>query len=652
MMTGMTLAALAVFAATEVKVSEFGFKPGDSTAAIQKAFASGAKRIVFDAQPSAWVTAQPIFPKSGMEIVLEKGVVLEAKRGTFRGLYDCLFDLRDVDDVTIRGAGATPSGSRLTMHKEDYASYERSQHRHGIAIRGSHNITVEGLIVERSGGDGIYVCDSIDRTKADRLWSGNVVLRDIVSRENWRQGVSIISARHLLMERVIMRDTKGTLPEAGIDFEPNEPDDVLVDIVLRDCHTVNNNGAGYDFMLPHMEYCKEPISIRLENCSSYGDEEYGVRYMIGQWAIDHPRNDGTVVFENCTFERTGNSALQLSRRSNSCGAMEFHHCRMIDCCRREKFATANDLRVNIFGHADLPVARLVLDDVYIRQSTEREWMPAPFRKTVPGRATDISGRVTVESKKGIETIVMDEAWRNRNYPPSPRAALLPSVKFSPKDVTVVDRKPGESVRLSPYNIRGAGSYVFYADRARTVRFSAKIDRVGSSALPTKPLEVTGVGGRKVAALTPPGIEEQELSFDAPEAGFYRLKVASGGHAMRLCSSDAPVAVNASAPVSSIWMTSRAWIPVTKGRQFAFTFQGEDGERAGLKVSDPSGKVVWNEPTVDFDRYVSPADGEPGLWTIDVVPPQSGRFEDFMVYLTGVPGFLFLSDEKYWEGGVK
>ena len=109
----------------------------------------------------------------------------------------------------------------------------------------SKNIKVLGLTLALSGGDGIYL--GVSKTGVP---SENVVIKDVICDRNYRQGISVISARNLLIENTIMRDTGGTPPAAGIDFEPNEASERIVRCVMRNCVAENNQGDGYVFYLP------------------------------------------------------------------------------------------------------------------------------------------------------------------------------------------------------------------------------------------------------------------------------------------------------------------------------------------------------------------------------------------------------------------
>src|SRR5699024_2892437 len=141
--------------------------------------------------------------------------------------------------------------------------------RHALTILGCGNIKVLGLHIESSGGDGIYIGRSgvygTTKGKHPQSYSKNITIQNVVLDDNYRQGISVISVDWLLMDNVVMSNTGGTRPMAGIDFEPNRSDERLTNIVLRNCVTKNNKGGGYDIEL------SVPTSMRFENCRSLND---------------------------------------------------------------------------------------------------------------------------------------------------------------------------------------------------------------------------------------------------------------------------------------------------------------------------------------------------------------------------------------------
>ena len=54
------------------------------------------------------------------------------------------------------------------------------------------------------------------------------------------------------------------------------------------------------------------------------------------------------------------------------------------------------------------------------------------------------------------------------------------------------------------------------------------------------------------------------------------------------------------------------------------------------------------PEVVDKQRVQAADAEAGLWCVEASPPANGAcFEDYFFDLTGIPGLMFFSPEKYW-----
>jgi len=133
----------------------------------------------------------------------------------------------------------------------------------------------------------------------------DLILQDLEILDNHRQGVSVISARHLLIENCRISGTSGTSPMSGIDFEPNGGDPGFVDCVVRRCRIEHNSGAGLLIMLAKLGPESTPVSITVQDCVIDN-----IPLAIGLWGLEnHPR--GTLVL-------SGNSVtgLQFLRGSS------------------------------------------------------------------------------------------------------------------------------------------------------------------------------------------------------------------------------------------------------------------------------------------------------------------------------------------------
>jgi hypothetical protein len=239
-----------------VSAAWWGFDENDATHSLQACLDSGARVVLIPAMGRPWVTTT-LFPRSRTTIILQEGAVVVSKKGAFRGRGDALLSLKNVEDVTLYGYGA-----RLAMRKSDYRTkpYEKSEWRHAIELYGCARVSVLGLRVESSGGDGVYLGRGGPRT-----FNEHIVLRDLQLRDHHRQGISVISAQDLLIENVEMYLTWGTLPCAGIDFEPNCADERLIGCALRNCSIRCNAGAGIQVYLKNLNAASREIDIQVEN---------------------------------------------------------------------------------------------------------------------------------------------------------------------------------------------------------------------------------------------------------------------------------------------------------------------------------------------------------------------------------------------------
>jgi hypothetical protein len=241
----------------------WGFEAEDATAALQAAIDSPAQAVFVPAMGEPW-RVEPIRLRGDLVLLLEEGAEVVAKRGSFIKRNDTLMSVRRAENIIIWGYGAT-----LRMRKEDYSSwpYAESEFRHALRFRSVSNLGVYGLRIEEAGGDGIY----LGRSGDEKPYCENVVIRDVVLESGNRQGLSIVSARRVLIEHSTFSNTKGTLPQAGIDFEPNKPDEYLEDILVRDSLFFRNRGAGIQFFLWNMTEDSPPISVRIENSELRGN---------------------------------------------------------------------------------------------------------------------------------------------------------------------------------------------------------------------------------------------------------------------------------------------------------------------------------------------------------------------------------------------
>ena len=162
---------------TTANASWWGFNAEDSTAALQAAIDSKAKKVIVPFVGEPWII-RPIKLRSGLELIFEPGVLVLAKKGEFQGRGDSLFTADGAANLVIRGYGAT-----LRMRKHDYQNppYAKAEWRMGFAIHGCKNVLIEGVRVESTGGDGSSTFPAEAGGAGARTWSSATLSRTTIT---------------------------------------------------------------------------------------------------------------------------------------------------------------------------------------------------------------------------------------------------------------------------------------------------------------------------------------------------------------------------------------------------------------------------------------------------------------------------------------
>jgi hypothetical protein len=247
----------------------------DATSNIQAAInsASAGDRVIISYQGSGtkWISG-PLQTKSNIELLLESGVILESKSGAFSDMYVPFILVQNQSNVTITGYGAT-----VRMLLDEYSNGEW---RHCIAIKSSNNITVKGLLLQKSGGDGIYL--GVNGTPA---YNDTVLVEDVTCDGNARQGISVISAKNLTINKCTLTNTGQYNPSGvaangpwdGIDFEPNYTNEILENVTISNCTFKNNKAEAVRFALSNMNSISNYVSIDITGCD-INDGIYGIYF--------------------------------------------------------------------------------------------------------------------------------------------------------------------------------------------------------------------------------------------------------------------------------------------------------------------------------------------------------------------------------------
>ena len=283
-------------------------------------------------------SVRPIRLAGNQELIFEPGTVISAKRGEYRGGGDSLFTAQDIENLTIRGYGAT-----FKMWKQDYIAglvleqldwhrwygqYPKAEWRMTLSIRGSKNVNVSGVTLKDSGGDGIYVDGGKERQASE-----DVCLRDIVCDNHYRQGISVISAENLKVENCEFSNTWGTPPCSGVDIEPDKSEQRIKNVLFSGCKFVDNVGDGIEVFLAHTSSESEDVTLRFENC--YISSKHGTGIRVTKIGDDGP--GGSIEFDNCTVESTLGYGIKVQEKSLKGARVTFTNCHVINAASDRQF---------------------------------------------------------------------------------------------------------------------------------------------------------------------------------------------------------------------------------------------------------------------------------------------------------------------------
>ncbi|MBF0431766.1 MAG: hypothetical protein HQK83_10835 [Fibrobacteria bacterium] len=324
-----------------VNAADFGWNATDATEALQKAINSGVDTVLVPKMKSDWIV-RPIFARSDSQtIIFERGVVLMAKEGEFKDIHDGLFTIGTsyskaadttlkcgVKNVTLVGYGAF-----FRMRKKDYrdsTKYIKSEWRHCLTIRAVadkpvEHIKVFGIQMDSSGGDGMIV--------SGRAYSGklpwqpeNVLVRDVVCNDNHRQGISPTSGINVTFEDCVLEGTRGTAPQAGVDWEPDWQR--LVNGKMINCLMLDNNMHGIDIYL--MKKSRPPdISLSFFYCHSASSWDTTIWSQPMGTTIAAIFDNGpptTISFTGCSFSTQLRHSLVIQNVSSLLANIQFTDC--------------------------------------------------------------------------------------------------------------------------------------------------------------------------------------------------------------------------------------------------------------------------------------------------------------------------------------
>ena len=190
------------------RASCFGFDEHDATAALQTALSwPNVSKVTVDKMPSPWIVTPLFITNDDLHVHFADDVLVLAKKGNFTGSGDGLLTVARRRNVTLSGG----RNATLKMRRADYADpskYSKSEFRMGLWLVDSVDVTIRGLSIVDTGGDGIFVGGGVPcrfpgdhRCLAGSVGCRRVHIHDCNLVNAYRNGMSVISAEDMLVER-------------------------------------------------------------------------------------------------------------------------------------------------------------------------------------------------------------------------------------------------------------------------------------------------------------------------------------------------------------------------------------------------------------------------------------------------------------------
>lgn len=279
-----------------VKASSFGFDAKDATSCLQKAFSSGARKVIIDYTGKDYLVHKTISLRSNQHIILEDKVVIRAAKGAFKKAR-AMFTREGGENITIEGKG----NALIVMNKKDYRNpklYTQSEHRHIFSLIGVINVTIRNLTLADSGGDGIYFGGYLKW----RPYCKNILVENVRFKGHNRLGLAVISGENVIIRNCSFDNAVGAPPQGGIDFEPNKPNERLINCLVENCTFTNNKGAALSVAPTKLNFNSKPVSVTIRNCrfSKNGMDLYLQNHHDPK-NTGHISVKGKVNIENCVM---------------------------------------------------------------------------------------------------------------------------------------------------------------------------------------------------------------------------------------------------------------------------------------------------------------------------------------------------------------
>ena len=180
-------------------------------------------------------------------VILDKGVIFNVIGEPFKKFTDyyAIIFVRVVatEEEPMNFIGTLEiNGNRNPAIDADY----KGQCGMGLAFYSSQNINFQEIYSYNNHGDGIYIGSGTGYTDKGEMvcnYCSNIKIGKARCKKNYRNGMSVIAGENIKINELYIEESIGSLPEAGIDFEPNHICEII-NIEINKIFSSHNNKYG------------------------------------------------------------------------------------------------------------------------------------------------------------------------------------------------------------------------------------------------------------------------------------------------------------------------------------------------------------------------------------------------------------------------
>jgi hypothetical protein len=586
--------------------SWWGFNKEDATQCLQDAINSGVSKLIVDNTGSDWIVSKPINLVSNQEIDFVDGVVIQAKKGYFKGTKDALFNGDTITNFALIGQGNVV----FRMQREDYANpalYAKAEWRHGINLRDCSNAIFRNITVTETGGDGLYLGATANGANK------NVLVEDMNFDANYRQGISVISADGLTVRNCKLNNTLGTNPQAGIDFEPNGSGQKLANCILENCQITNNHGGGIDISPTALDGTSQPISITFRHCS-VGGNSVGVATNPSRATATNPIT-GNVSFIDCSFDHD-----QISLRDPVVRSI---HYLFKDCTL--DFSEIKDVKSASWRNSPFvistknPPAGRPLGDITFEHVTVINDGGDPISLNYQNKATiadSITGDIYLKQGDQINKYDLAGFIKNKQAEFKKINDMVPATIDLNQLHAPVSGAP--RVDNNKFYLRNKFTFLQYANKGESITINVTVKKIYPK---ETQVDLIDPSGKKIQTYTIPLDNKPfPITFTAAETGLYRVvRTQDFSQYIDITSANSGNGLLAEGPVEFLPQGGKLYFQVPAGVK-DFTIGVATDSTADVVLVNPAGKEVDRQNNLNSMHLFSATRSDASkseVWSIDV-----------------------------------